>query len=437
MAFNTEKISTDMAKIAGNRYLTAIRDGMAVIIPVAVVGSFFTIATQLPIDSWKAFIKPYVAALGLPITFSIGLMALYSCYAIASSLAQTYKLDRNSSATVAVMVFLLLVIKPGAITAVISKKTGIAVGTVFPTQNLGAYGLFTAMLAAIVSVEVIHFFKARNLVIRMPKGVPASVSNSFMALVPAAVLIVAAWAVKEGLHFDVNAGLLTLLSPLAHFGKDNFLSVITPIFFNSLFWLFGVHGAVSSTPVYPYWYKNLYANMDAVTHGATAATVPHFMTEQFFQFFVYIGGSGAILALCILLAFASKSSMGRTLGKVVIIPSIFNINEPIIFGLPIVLNPYFAAPFILAPIADGIITWLAMISHLVNKTIALVPWTLPAPIGAYMATGFDWRAIILTLVNIAVAMVIYYPFFKAWDRRQLATEQAAAAADDQTGAAEA
>ncbi|KRM86659.1 PTS sugar transporter subunit IIC [Liquorilactobacillus vini] len=425
--FNAEKISNEMAKLAGNRYLTAIRDGMAVIIPVAIVGSFFTILTQLPIDSWKAFIKPYTVALSLPITFSIGLMGLYSCYAIAASLAQTYKLDRNSSATIAVMVFLLLVIKPGTITAKISKLSGIAAGTVLPSQNFGAYGLFTAMLSAIVSVEVIRFFKEKHLVIKMPKGVPASVSNSFTALIPAAVLIIGAWIIKEGLHFDVNAGLLSLLSPLAHFGKDNFVSVITPIFFNSLFWLFGVHGAISSTPVYPYWYKNLYANISAVSKGATAATAPHFMTEQFFQFFVYIGGSGAILALCILLAFFSKSAMGKTLGKVVIIPSIFNINEPIIFGLPIVLNPYFAAPFILAPIADGIITWFAMITHLVNRTIALVPWTLPAPIGAYMATGFDWRAIILTIINIFVAILIYFPFFKIWDKRQLEKEKTAAA----------
>lgn len=127
------------------------------------------------------------------------------------------------------------------------------------------------------------------------------------------------------------------------------------------------------------------------------------MTEQFFQWFVYIGGAGATLALCILLTFFSKSAMGKMMGKVTIIPGLFNINEPIIFGLPLVLNPYFAIPFILAPLAMGVITWLATIMHLVNRTIALVPWTLPGPIGAFMATGFDWRAIILALFNIGVA----------------------------------
>ncbi len=134
------------------------------------------------------------------------------------------------------------------------------------------------------------------------------------------------------------------------------------------------------------------------------------------------GGSGTILGLCILLAFMSKSSFGKTLGKAVIIPSIFNINEPIIFGLPIVLNPYFAIPFVVTPMVTGALTYFAMALHLVSRTIALVPWTLPGPIGAYMATGFDWRAAILSIINIIISVIIYYPFFKVWDKKQLEKE---------------
>ncbi|UQS81462.1 PTS transporter subunit EIIC [Bombilactobacillus folatiphilus] len=427
--FDSEKIASWMAKLAGNRYFTAIRDGMAVIIPVSIVGSFFTIAAQLPIPAWQAFVKPYVTELSVPVTFSIGLMALYSCYAIAASLAGYYKLDKISSGTIAVMVFLMLAVEPGTLTPKMGKATGIVAGTVFPAKNFGSYGLFTAMVVSILSVEVIYFFKKKNWVIKMPDGVPPAVSNSFMSLAPTAILIILAWVIKSGLHFDLNQFLLSILSPLSHFGKDNFISVIIPIFFNSIFWLFGIHGAITSTPIYPYWYNNLSDNMAAITHGATAAMAPHFMTEQFFQFFVYIGGSGSVLALCILLAFLSKSGMGKTMGKAVLIPSIFNINEPVIFGLPIVMNPYFAIPFIIAPLADGIITWLATISGLLNKTTALAPWTLPAPIGAFMVTGFDWRAIVITIINIIVAMAIYFPFFKMWDKHQLDIEQQAAQDD--------
>ena len=421
--FNAAKITSKMSKLAGNRYFVAIRDGMAVIIPVAIVGSFFTIISQFPVDSWKKFITPYLPALQVPVTFSIGMMALYSCYAMASALAGHYNLDRNSSATVATMAFFILAISPGTLTAQAAKLSGMLAGTVLPSTNFGAKGLFTAMLVSMISVEIIRWFKEKNLVIKMPDGVPPAVSNSFVSLIPASVIIVLAWVIKEVLHFDLNAGLLAVLSPLSNFGKDNFISSIIPPFFNSLFWLFGIHGAITSTPIYPYWYKNLDANMAAIAHGVTAAHAPRFMTEQFFQWFVYIGGSGTILGLCILLAFVSKSSFGKTLGKAVIIPSIFNINEPIIFGLPIVLNPYFAIPFIVTPMVTGAITYFAMALHLVSRTIALVPWTLPGPIGAYMATGFDWRAAILSIINIIISIVIYYPFFKVWDKKQLEKEE--------------
>lgn len=420
--FNAAKITSKMSKLAGNRYFVAIRDGMAVIIPVAIVGSFFTIISQFPVDSWKKFITPYLPALQVPVTFSIGMMALYSCYAMAAALAEHYKLDRNSSATVATMALFILAVSPGTLTAKAAKLSGMVAGTVLPSTNFGAQGLFTAMVVSMVSVEIIRWFKEKNLVIKMPDGVPPAVSNSFVSLIPASVIILIAWIIKELLHFDLNAGLLALLSPLSNFGKDNFISAIVPPFFNSLFWLFGIHGAITSTPIYPYWYKNLDANMVAIAHGVSAANAPRFMTEQFFQWFVYIGGSGTILGLCILLAFASKSSFGKTLGKAVIIPSIFNINEPIIFGLPIVLNPYFAIPFIITPMITGALTYFATVLHLVSRTIALVPWTLPGPIGAYMATGFDWRAAVLSLINIVISIVIYYPFFKVWDKKQLEKE---------------
>lgn len=421
--FNATKITSKMSKLAGNRYFVAIRDGMAVIIPVAIVGSFFTIISQFPIDSWKKFITPYLPALQVPVTFSIGMMALYSCYAMASALAKQYNLDRNSSATVATMAFFILAISPGTLNAQAAKLSGMVAGTVLPSTNFGAQGLFTAMLVSMISVEIIRWFKEKNLVIKMPDGVPPAVSNSFVSLVPASVIIILAWVIKEVLHFDLNAGLLALLSPLSNFGKDNFISAIVPPFFNSLFWLFGIHGAITSTPIYPYWYKNLDANMTAIAHGISAANAPRFMTEQFFQWFVYIGGSGTILGLCILLAFLSKSSFGKTLGKAIIIPSIFNINEPIIFGLPIVLNPYFAVPFIVTPMVTGALTYFAMALHLVSRTIALVPWTLPGPIGAYMATGFDWRAAVLSIINIIISIAIYYPFFKVWDKKQLEKEK--------------
>lgn len=424
-----QKVTEVMGKIAGNRYLRAIRDGMSVIIPVAIVGSFFTIVSQMPIKAWTDFIKPYTPGLAIPINFSMGFMAIYAAFAIAGRLAEEYDFDRISTGVVSVMTFLILAIKPiPATTPAAIKALGLkAAATVFPSTNFGAAGLFTAMLAAILTAEIIRFCRDHHMVIKLPDGVPPAVAASFSALIPATILIIGAWIIRVGFNVDINALLQWIFSPLGFFGKDNFISVIVPILLTDIAWLFGIHGAALATPIFwPLWYPNLNANIAALSKGATAANVPHYMTEQFFQWFVYIGGAGATLALCILLAFFSKSSFGKTMGKVTLIPGIFNINEPVIFGVPIVMNPYFAIPFVLAPIVMGIITWLATIMHLVNRTIALVPWTLPGPIGAFMATGFDWRAAVLSTINIVVAVLIYYPFFKIWDRKQLHDEQLAA-----------
>ena len=425
-----------MSKIAANRYLRAIRDGMAVIIPVTIVGSFFTIVTQLPITAWTNFIKPYAAGLAIPINFSMGFMAIYAAFAIAGRLAEDYHFDHISTGVVSVMVFLLLAVKPITTTPAAFKALGLkAAATVVPLTHFGAAGLFKAMLAGILTAEVTRICRDHHLVITLPDGVPPAVAASFSALIPATFLIVGAWVIHVGLNFDVNAFLQWVFSPLAYFGRDNLLSVIVPILLTDIVWLFGIHGAALATPIFwPLWYPNLNDNLAAISKGATAATVPHFMTEQFFQWFVYIGGAGATLSLCILLAFFSKSAYGKTIGRVTIIPGIFNINEPVIFGVPIVMNPYFAIPFVLAPLTMGIITWAATVLHLVSRTVALVPWTLPGPIGALMTTAWDWRAAVLCIINIIVATFNYYPFFKIWDRNQLKTEQDAAKADAEKAA---
>jgi len=425
-----------MSKIAANRYLRAIRDGMAVIIPVTIVGSFFTIVTQLPIPAWTSFIKPYAAGLAIPINFSMGFMAIYAAFAIAGRLAEGYHFDHISTGVVSVMVFLLLAVKPITTTPAAFKALGLkAAATVVPLTNFGAAGLFTAMLAGILTAEVTRICRDHHLVITLPDGVPPAVAASFSALIPATFLIVGAWVIHVGLNFDVNTFLQWVFSPLAYFGRDNLLSVIVPILLTDIVWLFGIHGAALATPIFwPLWYPNLNDNLAAISKGTTAATVPHFMTEQFFQWFVYVGGAGATLSLCILLAFFSKSAYGKTIGKVTIIPGIFNINEPVIFGVPIVMNPYFAIPFVLAPLTMGIITWAATVLHLVSRTVALVPWTLPGPIGALMTTAWDWRAAVLCIINIIVATFIYYPFFKIWDRNQLKAEREAAQADAEKAA---
>lgn len=422
---NFNKIVQTMGNIANNRYLTAVRNGMSVIIPVTIIGSIFIIMLNLPIDAWKDFITPYADKLTIPMDFTMNFMSVYVCIGVASSLCEVYKIDKVSTSVLAVLAFLIAAISPATIAEDVAKKAGLSVsGTFLPMGNFGAGGLFTAIIVSIFTVEVVRFCIKKNMVIKMPHGVPTSVINSFAALIPGTLVIVAVWIIKVGLNFDINSALQWVFSPIRYFAGDNVLSVIVPILLITIVWVFGIHGMIIATPIlYPFWYDNLNANINA---AATGQVVPHFMTEQFFQWFIWIGGAGATLSLAFLMAFFGKSEFSKKMGRFTLVPGIFNINEPLIFGVPIVMNPFFAIPFVLAPVVMGIITYLSMgVFHLVNYPIAIAPWTLPVPIGAMMATGLDWRAAVLAIINIIVAGLIYYPFFKAFDKNMIAKEQEA------------
>ena len=422
--FNFSNIVLKMNKLANNRYLTAVRNGMSVIIPITIIGSIFTIMLNLPIDAWKEFIAPFSDKLTIPMNFTVDFMSIYVCIGISSSLCDDYKLDKSSTSVLAVLAFLIGAITPASIDAALAKKIDLSVsGTILPMSNFGSSGLFTAIVVSILTVEVVRFFVKRNLVIKLPHGVPTSVINSFAALVPGAVIIGMMWTLKVLLKFDINSALEWIFSPIGYFAGDNVLSVIIPILLITIVWVFGIHGMVIATPIlYPFWYSNLNENINAVAEGGNAT---HFMTEQFFQWFVWIGGAGATLALAILMTFFGKSQFCKKMGSFTIIPGIFNINEPLVFGVPVVMNPFFAIPFIVAPVVMGIISYLAMgVLHIVSYPIAVAPWTLPAPLGAMMATGLDWRAAVLAIVNLVIAILIYFPFFKAFDKDMLAKEKA-------------
>ncbi|BCA86817.1 permease IIC component [Enterococcus saigonensis] len=423
--FNFNKIVQIMGRIANNRYLTAVRNGMSVIIPVTIIGSVFIIMLNLPIDAWKDFIAPFADKLKVPMNFTMDFMSVYVCIGIASSLCEDYKLDKVSTSVLAVLAFLIAAISPANIDSEIAEKAGLMVsGTVLPMGNFGAGGLFTAIVISIFTVEVVRFCVRRNMIIKMPNGVPTSVINSFAALIPGAFVILTSWIIKVGLNFDINSTLQWIFSPIRYFAGDNVLSVIVPILLITVVWIFGIHGMIIATPIlYPFWYENLNANINAAAAGQA---IPHFMTEQFFQWFIWIGGAGATLSLAFLMAFFGKSEFSKKMGRFTLVPGIFNINEPLIFGVPIVMNPFFAIPFIVAPIVMGLISYLAMgVLHIVNYPIAIAPWTLPAPLGAIMATGLDWRAGILAVVNIIVAGIIYYPFFRAFDKSMIEKEDKA------------
>jgi PTS system cellobiose-specific IIC component len=282
--------------------------------------------------------------------------------------------------------------------------------------------MFSAILAMIFAVESLRFFKSRNLMIKMPEQVPSSVARSFEALIPGAFVITVVWIIRVLLDFDLNQFILSIFSPINDILGNNLLGVLVPVIFITLLWAAGVHGmSVIGSIARPMWLVMLDANGQALADGTAPNALPYIAPEQFYQWLVWVGGAGSTLALCIILLFC-KSVYLKQVGRFSIVPSIFNINEPLIFGVPLVMNPILAIPFVIAPVVTTTLSYFAVKLGVINGFVSNVPWTLPAPIGAFLSASNDWKAAILVLINIAIAGLIYYPFVKVYDKKLLEEE---------------
>lgn len=401
-----------MARIAEQRHLRAIRDGIISTLPLIIVGSLFLVIAFFPFPEGtavKTWLSQNAVTILLPYRMTMYIMSLYAAWGIGYSLARSYKLDGVTGGTLAAAAFLLTIV-PEAVEGI---------GLTMPMGNLGGGGMFIAILMSIFAVEVLRFTTTKNFRITMPEQVPASVARSFEALTPAAIIILTLGVITYYLNFDWHGVIGKLVAPLIS-AADTLPSAIFLMTLIGFFWSFGIHGmSIVGTVARPLWLALLDNNSAAVAAGSAA---PHIFPEQFFQAYVMIGGSGATIGLAILLTLRARSQYGKMLGKTSIVPAIFNINEPIIFGAPIVMNPLLIIPFLLAPIINIIIAWAATAAGLVPKLYIAAPWTLPAPIFAFMASGGSWQAAILALVLIVVSVLIYIPFFRIYDNKLLKEE---------------
>ncbi|MBP2645777.1 MAG: lactose transporter subunit [Firmicutes bacterium] len=392
-----------MTKLSEQRHLQAIRDGIISTIPLIIVGSFFMIIAFPPVPALAALVKPYAAEILLPFRMTMGLMALYACHSIGYHLAKSYRLDGVAGGLLAMAAFLL---------TSVPVNTG-EQGLALLMSNLGGGGMFVAILMALFAVEVLRFAKERKLTIRMPEGVPDSVARSFEALIPAALILPLVWLVRDVAGFDIQHFVMSLFQPLVLAG-NSLVGILVPIVLITLLWATGIHGdSVVGTVARPIWLVLLDQNIAAAASGQP---IPNIGPEPFFQWFVWIGGSGATIGL-VLLMLVSRSPYLRSVGKATLLPGICNINEPVIFGVPVMLNPLLFVPFLVGPVVVGTLTYFAMSLELVTKPYILVPWTLPGPIGAYLATGGDWRASVLVIINIIIVTGIYFPFFRAYEQK--------------------
>ncbi|HGV8387480.1 PTS sugar transporter subunit IIC [Enterococcus faecium] len=419
MKWVEEKLVPPMAKIGTQRHLLAIRNGVVSTLSLILIGTFFMVFINLPFPGWDEFIAPYSATIVLPFRITMGLMAIYATFVMGSDLAKSYGLDSVTGGILSLGTFFMLQVPVNVLT-----PEEAPLGWVLPMSSLGASGMFAGILSMIFAVEVYRFFKKRNITIKMPEQVPPAVARSFEALIPGAVILTTTWLIRSVAGFDVNAALLSLFEPLTNILGNNLLGVLLPMFLIHLLWSFGIHGmSIVGAVVRPMWLIMLDENAKALADGTAATKLPYIAPEQFYQWTVTIGGAGATIVVSVLFLFFCKSKFLKEVGRFSIIPGIFNINEPMIFGAPMMLNPYMFIPFNLVPLVLTIVSYFAVKLEMVNGFTVLPTWTLPAPIGGYLSAGNDWRVVVLIVINTLIAFIIYYPFVKAYDKKMLSDEQ--------------
>ncbi len=419
MKWVEEKLVPPMAKIGTQRHLLAIRNGVVSTLSLILIGTFFMVFINLPFPGWNEFIAPYSATIVLPFRITMGLMAIYATFVMGSDLAKSYGLDSVTGGILSLGTFFMLQVPVNVLT-----PEEAPLGWVLPMSSLGASGMFAGILSMIFAVEVYRFFKKRNITIKMPEQVPPAVARSFEALIPGAVILTTTWLIRSVAGFDVNAALLSLFEPLTNILGNNLLGVLLPMFLIHLLWSFGIHGmSIVGAVVRPMWLIMLDENAKALADGTAATKLPYIAPEQFYQWTVTIGGAGTTIVVSVLFLFFCKSKFLKEVGRFSIIPGIFNINEPMIFGAPMMLNPYMFIPFNLVPLVLTIVSYFAVKLEMVNGFTVLPTWTLPAPIGGYLSAGNDWRVVVLIVINTLIAFIIYYPFVKAYDKKMLSDEQ--------------
>jgi len=394
------RVAAVLTALGENIYLSAIRAGMVSIVPMTIIGGLFMIASHPPVGAWDVRVAPYRDLLQIPVTATFGLLAVVACFSIAYDLGQRLKQDAIASATMATVTFLLVQLDPNGLT--------------FVMDNLGSKGLFTAILVALVSVRVQKFFTDRELVIRMPRGVPPIVSQSFVSLNPLFFLLVIFWLVRFVVGVDINQVVQTAFAPLV-FALNTLPGILVYACLVTILWSVGINGdnAVDAI-VAPIFLQYLSANVVAMNAGQP---LPYVTAYGFFTTFVNVGGTGATIALALVLWRSSDPGF-RKVSRLSLPTQVFQINEPIFFGLPIVLNPVFMIPYVLNALILTTGSYLLMQWDLIHKPFVNVPWTTPPIVGHYLVSGGDWRAAAWGAASIVIAMAVYFPFARAAERQR-------------------
>lgn len=419
----TEKFSNSLSKVAqaieNNKYLTSIKNAFTAYMPFIIVGSFASLfniilcsetlgLAQVEMFNWLTTLSP---------AFNIINFATMSTMSLAITVLIGIELGRrNNQKTIFTGILALIsfiTIVPTSVTATIEELSTVVTG-VLPSSSMNAQSLFVGMLIAIIAVEIYSWLlNIDKIKIKMPEQVPANIANSFNSLIPIMLTLLIV-AIFGTVFLNLTGTYLSdfiytvLQKPLEGVAQTPF-GVIFLSLACALFWILGIHGSLVIMPLLsPLALSGLAANVAAVEAGKQATNV---LTMTFFRVYVVCGGAGITISLILAIFLFSKRKDEKEIAKLGLFPGIFGINEPIIFGMPIILNPVYAIPFVLSQLSATIIAYVATVTGFIGCATVEVPFGLPLFVNAFVGLQ-SFQAIIVEAIVIAVAFIIYIPFVK-------------------------
>lgn len=400
--------------ITRNQHITAMRDGFSLAMPFVIVGSLmvpllfppFAISSASRLGHVYLLLRPML----LP-TFelTLGLVALIVAFGASASLAKQYQLPERLCGLTGCLSFLLFIgFRDNGATNIF----------------LGGMGLFTALISSAYSIEIIRFFYKRGWCIRLPEEVPVMTRNGFQLLMPLLVIMLSI-SVMNAVMLQTTGQILPqligeALRPLI-VASDTLTAVLISLFLCNLLWFVGIHGALIITGIMnPFWLTYLFENQRALAAGE--AVLPHIYLQGFWDFYLLIGGIGSTLLL-VFMAMRSRSRQLKSVGKIGLLPSLFNINEPILFGFPVIMNPVFLLPFVFVPLINACIAWYLTQLGVLDRAVAMLPWSMPSPLGAAWSANGSWKNMCMCLFAFFNAWMLYRPFFKVHERQLMQLEK--------------
>ena len=408
--FMEEKFLPIAGRFGSQRHLLALRDGIVMVMPLLILGAFAMIIAEFPLTAYtdfmaKVFGEGWNSFEGVIMNATYGIVALVACYGVTSSLVNSYGIDGTPAGMISLSSFFIINI-------ISAFQEGDSSVEAWAANTFTANFLFTAIIVALITGEIYRRLVQRNFIIKLPKSVPPTVSRQFVALLPGIVIMVF-FLIVRGLFSLTTWGSFpafvsaVISTPLRGFGTS-YIGTLMAVFAEHFLWSLGLHGSsIVIFPIFePMWIVNLQENI--------SGAAKHIVTQPFYENGVWIGGSGATLPVVVYMLVFAKSRLLKQVGRIGIAPGLFNINEPVTFGLPIVLNPILMIPYIVTPAVVMTIQYIGTAIGLFPLCNYMVPWTTPFLISGFLMTQ-SLMGVVAQIVSFVVAFMCWLPFIRAWD----------------------